>query len=153
MNGDRAVIAKARAPLAVERGQHGDGRVGAGEHEVQLAEGLQGRRVGIAGGRDRAAERAGDEIRRQVVPPRAVRAERRRLDHHQLRTLALRGGQIGRFDSEAAGTGEHRVGIVHERGQPGPAVRRLRIKRHHAAAAGEEGVPQGCPVVVRPALP
>ena len=152
VNGDRAVVAEPRAPLAMEGGEHGDGRVGAGEDEVQLAEGLQRRRVGIAGGGDGAAKRAGDEIRRQEVPPRPVRAERRRFDHHQLRTPALRGSQVGGLHGEAAGASEHRVRLGHQVRQPRLAVRRARIERDHAAAAGEEGMPQRRTAVVHVVL-
>ena len=162
VDGDRAVVAEPRTPLAMEGGEHGDGRVGAGEDEVQLAEGLQRRRVGIAGGGDRAAKRAGDEIRRQEVPPRPVRAERRRLDHHQLLTPALRGRQLGGLHGEAVGAGEHCVRLGYQVRQTRLAVRRARVERDHAAAAGEEGMPQRRtalvhvvlrPVKVRPAPP
>ena len=152
MDGDRAVVAEPRAPLAMEGGEHGDGRVGAGEDEVQLAEGLQRRRVGIAGGGDGAAKRAGDEIRRQEVPPRPVRAERRRFDHHQLGTLTLRGSQVGGLHGKAAGAGEHRVRLGHQVRQPRLAVRRARVERDHAAAAGEEGMPQRRTAVVHVVL-
>ena len=142
VDGNRAVVASARSPPPMERRKHGDGRVGAGEDEVQLAEGLERRRVRIAGRGDGAAERAGDEIRREMVAPRAVRPERRDVDHHQFRSLPLRLRQLRRIHREGAGAGHHHVGLGHQRRQPLLAGRRGQVQFDLAAARGEERMPQ-----------
>ena len=63
-----------RWPVPVPRGavqgrERRYGGIDPGQHEVELAEGLERRRVDIAGRGDGAAEGARDEVRRKVVCP------------------------------------------------------------------------------------
>ena len=136
------MVASARSPPPMERRKHRDGRVGAGEHEVQLAEGLERRRVCIAGRGDGAAERASDQIRRQMIAPRAIRPERGHVDHHQFRSLPLRLRQLRRVHREGPGAGHHHVGLGHQRRQPLLTRRRGRIQFDFAAPRREERMPQ-----------
>ena len=142
MHRNRAVIAKPRASPPVEGREHRDGRVGAGEHEVQLAERFEGRRVCVARRRGRAAEGASDQIRRQMVPPRAVGAERRHVDHHQIGPLAPRVRQLRGVRRESASADHHDVRFGEQRRQLRLAGGRFQRQFDAAPTRREERMPQ-----------
>ena len=140
VDGEFAPVAFARAAASAQRRQSGDGRVRAGEDEVQLAKGLQRRRVDVAGGGDGAAQSASHQIGREVVAPRAGRAERGHLDDDQRRPPRLRLLERGGVHAESAAAAQHHVCLAHQRRQLDRCVGGF--ENGDPAAGGEELVPQ-----------
>ena len=109
MDRDVATLSGAGCANPVDGGQCRDRGIGAGKDEVQLTECLERRRVRVSRRRNRAAEGAGDKVRCQVVAPRPVRSERRRVDHDQFGPPGKRVGEGGFLDAERAIAGQDHV--------------------------------------------
>ena len=139
---DMAGAAGAGLSAAIDCRQRADGHVGAREHEVQIAEQFERRRIDIAGGGDGAAQCAGHKVGRQVVAPWAFGAERRHFDDRQFRSLPAGFGECAVGDAEGTVVCEHDVRFVDQLRET-PLIAFVRqIQGRPAAIAGEEEIPK-----------
>ena len=82
---------------------------------MQISEGIQRRRIGISRRRHGAAQRARDDVRRQVVAPGTFPAERRDLHNHEFGPAREGGVETFGFRAERARATEHDLRAVDQR--------------------------------------